>query len=189
VSLKLFGSTFALIFLAELPDKTLVTTLVLATGSHPVAVFLGAAAAFLIQSLVAVMFGSVFGYLPASWVHVGAGLLFIGFAVVMWLKRETGEKAMPSPGGAAFARTFATTFLAIFVAEWGDLTQLATVALTAKSRAPVTIFWAATTALWAVTAVGVFVGHHAKRWIRPQLLQRVAAVAFLIGGMILILRR
>jgi putative Ca2+/H+ antiporter (TMEM165/GDT1 family) len=150
----------------------------------------GAAAAFLIQSLVAVSFGSVFGLLPTTWVHVGAGLLFIGFAVAMWVKKEDKESADgDSEGRVGFSKTMASTFLAIFIAEWGDLTQLATAALTAKYREPVTIFVAATAALWAVTALGVFIGHRARRWVRPRLLQKAAALAFLICGAVLIVKR
>lgn len=72
--------------------------------------------------------------------------------------------------------------MTIFIAEWGDLTQLATAALVAKEQAPFTIFTAATLALWSVTAIGVIVGSQMKDRIQPQLLQRVAASAFAVVG-------
>ena len=91
---KLFLSAFGLIFVAELPDKTAFAALLLATRKHPLAIFIGGAAAFLIQSAIAVAFGSVFGLLPAQAVKIAAGLLFLVLAAVMWLRQEPEEKEM-----------------------------------------------------------------------------------------------
>src|ERR1700677_1992667 len=89
--LTLFISTFALIFVAELPDKTAIAALVLATRNNPWAVFIGSALAFVIQSMVAVLFGSLFGLLPPHLIHIASGLLFLVFAVMMWLRRQEDE--------------------------------------------------------------------------------------------------
>lgn len=185
---QLFVSTFGLIFVAELPDKTAFATLLLATRKHPFAVFIGVAAAFLVQSLVAVTFGSVLGLLPEAWVKIAAAILFFVFAVSMWFRKETeeGEAAIAEKRGESFAKTVATSFMVIFIAEWGDLTQLATVALEAKYKNPVTIFTAATLSLWSVTAIAILIGHRLKKMIQPILLQKVAAVAFAIVGLILL---
>jgi putative Ca2+/H+ antiporter (TMEM165/GDT1 family) len=85
-------------------------------------------------------------------------------------------------------RAAASAFTVIFIAEWGDLTQLATATLAAKYAAPVTIFVAATLALWAVTGVGVGVGHFAKRAVQPRFLQRLAAITFGAVGIVLLVR-
>jgi putative Ca2+/H+ antiporter (TMEM165/GDT1 family) len=66
----------------------------------------------------------------------------------------------------------------VFVAEWGDLTQLATAAFAARERAPIIVFASSTLALWAVTAIAVWIGHRASRLLRPDLLQKIAAVLF-----------
>src|SRR3954468_1701217 len=90
---RLFGSVFALIFVAELPDKTAFASLMMATRSNPWAVFMGAAGAFVIQSLVAVTFGRLFRLLPERPVHILAGVLFLAFAWMLWTRRdETDEK-------------------------------------------------------------------------------------------------
>ncbi|HYR43425.1 MAG TPA: TMEM165/GDT1 family protein, partial [Terriglobia bacterium] len=81
----------------------------------------------------------------------------------------------------------ASAFTVIFIAEWGDLTQLATAALAAKYAAPVTIFISATLALWAVTGLGVVVGHTAKRALQPKLLQQIASVIFALVGIALLM--
>ena len=74
----------------------------------------------------------------------------------------------------------------IFIAEWGDLTQIATASLAAKySHDKVTIFISALWALWALwafTAVAVRIGKNAEKWINPKKVQRISAGLFLIIG-------
>src|SRR5580704_17208410 len=83
-----FLSTFGLIFLAELPDKTAIGTLILATRNHAWVVFISVALAFVVQNMVAVLFGSLFGLLPPHIIHMASGLLFLVFAVMMWTRRQ-----------------------------------------------------------------------------------------------------
>ena len=93
---KLFTSTFTLIFVAELPDKTAMATLVMATRDKPWPLFIGVALAFVFQSMIAVLFGGIFGLFPEPWVHFAAGLLFLAFAAMVWL-REEEEKEKGKP--------------------------------------------------------------------------------------------
>ncbi|MDF5725772.1 MAG: TMEM165/GDT1 family protein [Rhizonema sp. PD37] len=189
---NLFLSTFALIFVAELPDKTAFAALFLATCHHPFAVFLGAAGAFMIQSFVAVAFGSLLSLLPPQIVHVAAGILFLVFAVMMWRKEEPSiaeeVECDPKDKASRFYKSVTSAFMTVFIAEWGDLTQLATATLQAKYHAPMIIFTSSTLALWLVTAIGVIVGSQVKKFIQPKLLQRTAASAFAIVGIFLLLK-
>lgn len=191
INWELFISTFGLIFVAELPDKTAFAALFLATCHNPLAVFIGAAGAFVIQSLVAVAFGGVMSLLPPALIHLAAGVLFLVFAVLMW-RRQDPEDDIPQSQcegrSIRFSKSVVAAFLTIFIAEWGDLTQLATATLAAKYSSPITIFTSATLALWAVTALGVIVGCQAKKVIQPKLFQRVAATAFAIVGLTLLLK-
>jgi putative Ca2+/H+ antiporter (TMEM165/GDT1 family) len=185
----LFASTFAVIFLAELPDKTSMATLILATGRHPFAVFIGVAAAFVIQSVIAVACGSLITLLPQDIVRMSAGALFLVFAVLMWRRKAEQEDAGnggATAGGPAFWPTAWKSFVVIFIAEWGDLTQLATAALAAKSAQPLTIFAAATLALWAVTAIAVVIGQRLKSFMNPVLMQRAAALIFVAIGLLML---
>ena len=185
---KLFGSTFALIFISELPDKTAFASLLLATRNRPLPVFCGAAGAFVVQSVVAVSFGSLFTFLPEKLVHIAAALLFLLLAVWMWRRVSSADVVnVGSNGQRRFVPAMASAFTVIFIAEWGDLTQLATAALAAKYAAPVTIFISATLALWAVTGLGVVVGHTAKRALQPKLLQQIASVIFALVGIALLM--
>ena len=181
----LFLSTFLLIVVAELPDKTAFATLLMATRKNPYALFVGVALAFVVQSVIAVCFGSVLALLPEYAVRVGAGGVFLLFAIAMWLRKEAEEKEQEAlkSESVEFWKTVGTSFVVIFLAEWGDLTQLATAALEARYRSPVTILISAILALWVVTAIAIAVGYHAKKMIDPEKLQKVAAVAFALVGM------
>lgn len=185
---KLFLSTLALIFVAELPDKTAFATLLLATRKHPLAIFIGVAMAFVIQSVVAVSFGSALSLLPRQWVSIGAAVLFM-LAFLMWRRKDHEEENLHLENQKSnFLRTIWSSFVVIFVAEWGDLTQLASATLAAEHKKPVTIFLAATLALWTVTALAILVGNRAKKVIHPVLLQKIAAGAFALVGVILLFR-
>ena len=185
---KLFTSTFALIFIAELPDKTVIATLLMATNRSPIPLFIGVALAFVIQSLVAVCFGGVFGLLPPALIkYVAAGLFFV-FAWMM-LKSEDEEEEVSIDGKSSrqFFQTLWSSFVVIFIAEWGDLTQLATATLTAQYRNPITIFISATLALWTATALAILIGNRAKHLINPHLLKKVGAVAFIGVGIYMLI--
>jgi putative Ca2+/H+ antiporter (TMEM165/GDT1 family) len=181
----LFLSTFALIFVAELPDKTAFATLLLATTGNPWAIFLGAASAFLIQSLVAVTCGSFLSALPPRWVHLGAGILFLLFAFLAWRRKAENQTDLPedtSTSQKSFLKTVSHSFVIIFIAEWGDLTQLASASLVARYGEPITIFVAATLSLWTVTGIAIVIGNRAKKFLNPVVLNKVAAVAFSAVG-------
>lgn len=188
----IFFSVFAVIFVAELPDKTALAALVLATRHKALPVFLGTALALTVQSVVAVAAGGLLSMLPARPVHIGAGLLFLVSAVVMWRRKsddedkddadETKHRHPPT-----FWRSFGTVFGVVFIAEWGDLTQLGTAALAARYQSPLAVFSAATLALWCVAAIAVFIGNRAGKLLDPELTKRVAAIIFVLLGVALLL--
>jgi putative Ca2+/H+ antiporter (TMEM165/GDT1 family) len=193
-ALTLAAYVFGVIFVAELPDKTALAALVLATRYQPFPVFLGASLALTVQSVVAVAAGSLLSLLPARAVHVGAGVVFLLSSALMWVRegREVtnAKNGSPAPAGStSFGRALATVFGVVFVAEWGDLTQFATAAFAAHERAPVVIFAAATLALWSVAGIAVVAGHHAAKMLNPRVTARVAAVVFLAVGVALLAGR
>jgi putative Ca2+/H+ antiporter (TMEM165/GDT1 family) len=186
---KLLGAVFTVIFVAELPDKTALATLVLATRYAPLPVFLGAALALTVQSLVAIAAGGLVSLLPARPVHIGAGLLFIVSAIVMWRRKEEGgdeETARASKSEPTFLRALSSTFGVVFIAEWGDLTQLATAGLAARYENLVTVFFGATLALWTVTGIAVLIGNRAGALMNPELTKKVAAAIFVVLGVALV---
>jgi putative Ca2+/H+ antiporter (TMEM165/GDT1 family) len=187
-SLTIALTVFGIVFVAELPDKTALATLVLATRNRALPVFLGSAAALAIQSLVAVAAGQVFSLLPARIVHIAAGVLFIVSGIVMWVRHEEDDgEGADEAKMKGFWSTAWTVFLVVFIAEWGDLTQIATAALAARYRAPVAVFVGSTVALWAVAGIAAFVGNRASKLLNPNLTQRLAAVLFALVGVALVI--
>ncbi|MFI5345629.1 MAG: TMEM165/GDT1 family protein [Elusimicrobiota bacterium] len=185
----LFLSTFGLIFLSELPDKTAVATMIMATRRHPAAVFAGVSSAFIVQSLVAVLFGSLLNLFSPRWVRLGAGFLFLFFAWKMWTQvEEEPVEGVEGWRASSFAHTVSSSFLVIFLAEWGDLSQLATAALVAKHGHPLTIFAGATTALMTVTGLAVALGHNMKGRVHPEKISKAAAVLFALVGLYFLLK-
>jgi putative Ca2+/H+ antiporter (TMEM165/GDT1 family) len=193
-SFALAAYVFGVIFVAELPDKTALAALILATRLNPWAVFLGASLALTVQSAVAVAAGSLMSLLPARAVHIGAGLVFLGSSIAMWVRKENpeetgqeeGNKPSPPPRSPSFWQALATVFGVVFIAEWGDLTQFASAAFAAREKAPLVIFTASTLALWAVTAIAVTIGNRAARFLDPHVTKRVAAVLFAAVGVALL---
>ena len=189
-ALGLGFTVFTIIFLLELPDKTALATLLLATRHRPLPIFLGSAAAFVIQSAVAVAAGSLLSLLPREPIRIGAGILFLVMAAVIvrqnLKKDELKEASDVEREEQRHRRPFATAFFLVFVAEWGDLTQLATAALQARYRDALTIFTAATLALWTVAAIAAALGNRLGVWIPQRPLQFAAAGVMVLAAIALI---
>ena len=182
---RIFATVFGVIFIAELPDKTAVAALVLATRHRPLPVFLGTALALVVQSVVAVAAGGILSLLPARPVHIAAGLVFLISAIFMWRRDEAEEESTDANDTGKpeeFRRALWKSFLVVFIAEWGDLTQLGTAALAARYKAPLTVFFAASSALCLVAALAVFLGNRLSAVIHPRHTQRAAAVVFVMLG-------
>jgi Ca2+/H+ antiporter, TMEM165/GDT1 family len=189
-TLGLGFTVFTVIFLLELPDKTALAALLLATRHRPLPVFLGAAAAFVIQSAVAVLAGSLLSLLPREPIRIGAGLLFLLMAALLVRRNPRKDEAEGQQAveqeEVRHRRPFVTAFSVVFVAEWGDLTQLATAALQARYDQPVVVFTAATLALWAVSAIAVILGNRLGAWIPERPLQLAAAGVMVLVAIALI---
>ena len=141
LDLAVVFTTLLVILPAELPDKTFVATLVLSTRFRPLPVWIGVTAAFGVQCLVAVTLGGFLTLLPAGPVLLSAAALFGAGAVVMLRsarrrgrrRRRGGAGGRPRWPRAAHRRAAVTSFLVLFAAEWGDLSQIVTAGLAARS--------------------------------------------------------
>jgi Ca2+/H+ antiporter, TMEM165/GDT1 family len=247
MSLAVLGTVYPVIFISELPDKTMFASLVLATRWRALAVWAGAATAFAVHVCIAVTVGAaLIAWLPERSVQaVAAALFLVGAALAVrgptarsapagptpgptpgsgaagsgaagsgaaeglalaesvapgptvaepatgtervGLTAEatngTGANSAPSPAAAiaslvAPRRAFLTTFVVIFVAEWGDLTQILTAGLAARFHAPVAVGVGAGLALWTVAALAVLASRPLRR-LPADLVRRLTGIVFL----------
>jgi putative Ca2+/H+ antiporter (TMEM165/GDT1 family) len=180
-TLTIAAITFGVIFLAELPDKTALASLMLGTRYRASYVFCGVAAAFAVHVALAIAAGSLLTLLPHRWLQGLVGLLFLGGAAVLLLKHgeEEDEKVRP-PADPGFWKVAASGFTLILVAEFGDLTQIMTANLAARYDNPVGVAVGALLGLWAVAAIGIVGGRALMRRVPLHLITRVAAAVMVV---------
>ncbi|MBT1072455.1 TMEM165/GDT1 family protein [Pelotalea chapellei] len=183
----IFLSTFGLIFLAELGDKTQLTAMALALRYPWKKIFVGIAAAFVVLNLAAVLVGKVlFLLLPIFWVTLVSGLLFLYFGYSTLRHACDGDDDENRPPTASSAAR--TAFIMIFMAELGDKTQLVTASQAAQHSASLTqltmVFSASTLALWTVSLLGIFAGKQLVKYIPLCWIHRSAGIMFLTFGVL-----
>jgi Ca2+/H+ antiporter, TMEM165/GDT1 family len=161
VRLAIIATVFPAVFLAELPDKSMFVSLVMAARGKPLFVWLGAACAFLVHVVIAVSIGvGLFHVLPGRIKDLVIGLLFAVSAVFAFVgARETAPEQPELIAEPDAPRVFWTAFGVIFVAEWGDLTQVLTANLAVRYNSALSVGLGAVLGLWAVSALAVIGGH------------------------------
>jgi Ca2+/H+ antiporter, TMEM165/GDT1 family len=183
-------TAFATIFVAELPDKTMLATIVLsARFKRPLPVWIGAASALTLQMVIAVAAGRLLSLLPDRLVSIAVAVLFAVGAFILWRTSEDADdeaaaadaEARDAEAAAlrptAWWRVSATVFGIVFLAEWGDLTQLATASLASRGE-PASVFVGAAAAMMTVAAIGVIAGRALLRVLPERVLRRIAAGIF-----------
>ncbi len=174
-----FVGVMALMFLLELPDKTMIATVVMSTRARPSSIVLGASTAFVVQMGIAVAAGSLLTLLPGRPKDYVIALLFLGGAAYLLLvperreEREGETEAARERAGTRW-REVSTAFTVIFVGEFGDLTQIQAANLSARTHQPLEVFVASSIAMVAVSFLGAYGG---------RALQRVVPLRFIrLGG-------
>jgi len=170
---------FPVIFLAELPDKTMFASLVMATKGRPLQVWLGAAGAFVVHVVIATTVGvALFAVLPHRAVDAVVAGMFAFGAAYAWLEATKPQDEKPLrevPGHGAVL----TAFVIIFLAEWGDLTQIVMANLAAKYHSPLSVGAGSLLALWSVAAIAVVSGQALLRFVNVPTVRKVNAVVLL----------
>jgi Ca2+/H+ antiporter, TMEM165/GDT1 family len=212
MNFAVLATCFGVVFVAELPDKTALASLVLGTRYRASFVFAGVAAAFAVHVVLAVGAGSLLFLLPHRAVEAVVAVLFAAGAVLMLRRREDdappaaaegpgdgedgepggGPSAPAGPGGVAtlarpavrvrdgFWRVAARSFAVLFVAEFGDLTQLATANLAARYHDPLSVGFGALLGLWAVAALAIIGGRQLLRVVPFRWITRTAAAVMIV---------
>jgi putative Ca2+/H+ antiporter (TMEM165/GDT1 family) len=179
VNFAIVVAVFPIIFLGELPDKTMFASLVMSTRGRPLLVWFGAAGAFVVHVVIATTIGvALFHLVPHRALDAIVALMFlVGAALAIREARKAEEdesvvEAEPRSG----RRVVTTAFVVIFLAEWGDLTQILTANLAAHYHSPLSVGVGSVLALWAVAAIAVVGGQGLLRFINIKTLRIVTAV-------------
>jgi len=160
VNFAVVATVFAVIFVGELPDKTMVASLVMSTRGRPFEVWLGAAGAFVVHVVIATTLGTVvFHLLAPQVVDAVVAVIFLAGAGLVTAEaiRERRRKQDPEPPPVPPARPGRT-------------------AATSHYHAPLSVATGAILALWAVAAIAVTGGRWLGRVIDPFLIRVVTAV-------------
>ena len=183
-----FALAFGAILLVELPDKTLVASLVLSTRYRRRPVLAGVSLAFGVQCLIAVTAGGLLRLLPDRVVEGAAAALFAVGAVLLLregLGGDDGQDEPQTPIGAMSGRRIATiSFGVIFAAEWGDASQLATAGLVARYGEPVAVGLGAFLALVGVALIASILGRVILRRVPLRWIQRIAGLVFSVFAVV-----
>jgi len=191
VNLAVVAAVFPVIFLGELPDKTMFASLVMATRGRPFAVWLGATVAFAVHVVIATTIGVLLlEILPHRAVELAVALTFFagaGFALYDGLRgglRGGDEAEQADPAGAVLRRrrSAITTFVVIFLAEWGDLTQVLTVNLAARYHSPWSVGTGALLAMAAVAGIAVAGGQGLLRFVNVSVVRVITAIVLIVLG-------
>jgi Ca2+/H+ antiporter, TMEM165/GDT1 family len=184
LELDVIASTFGLILPVELPDKTFVAALVLSARYRPLLVWVGVGAAFFVQTMVAVTAGQLATLLP-RWLllSVAAAIFVLGAILLVRTakgadeaeKEQEAEFSHRGPQARTGWRAVMASFLVLFAAEWGDLSQLLTISQVARTHEPVSVFVGAWAALLLISGLAVFVGRLLLRYLRLAVLHYVGA--------------
>jgi putative Ca2+/H+ antiporter (TMEM165/GDT1 family) len=181
MSLAAIITSFLIILPAELPDKTVIACLVLGSRYRPGYVFAGAAAAFAVQVALAVTAGGLLSLLPHTVTQIIVSVLFVAGAVIMLRQKQASsdEYVEDRQRGRSFLPVALTSFGIVFLAEFGDLTQLVTANLAAKYHDPLAVGIGATAGLWVAAGLAIVGGRSLLKVLPVKWLSRGAAAVLL----------
>jgi len=178
-----FLLAFGLIILTELGDKTQLMTISFASRYSRKMVFLGAWLGMGAITIVGVIIGLLLhASLDITVVKVIAASIFIIFGIWTLIKKEEEEeekREIPEK------RVFIQTFLLFVLAEFGDKTQLAVIALTADYGEPIPILLGAVLGFAVVVAIGVLIGKEIGKRVETKWIVLVSGILFIVIGIII----
>ena len=177
-------SSFAIIALAELGDKTQIAVVALSAEHRPRSVFIGALLAFaLIDGVSALIGGTIAPYIPPFWIGLAAGITFIIFGTYALLSKEDTVVKIKE-----HSKAVTTSFLLLAIMELGDKTQLAVIGLAAEYNAPAQVFIGVMLAFTMLTATGAAFGKAISRWISKRYIKTGSGSLFIAFGLIFLIQ-
>ncbi len=188
MSVGAFLGIMVLMFLLELPDKTMVATIVMSTRARPWSIVMGASAGFVVQMGIAVAAGSALTLLPARPKEFVVAMLFLGGAAyLLFVPEKVEEREGEREGEREHVGTrwkeVTTAFSVIFLGEFGDLTQIQAANLSAKTHQPFEVFVASSLAMIAVSFLGAFGGRALQRFVPLRFIRLAGGGVFAVLGL------
>ena len=180
------ATSFALITAAEIGDKSQLVCMALASKHRPFPIFLGALGSFALLNSLAVGFGAaVAHWFPEYVIALAVAFLFVVFGIqALRVEADEPEEEIKEKSGHSI---FFTTFLLITMAEFGDKTQLAVVALSSTNN-PYGVWLGATVALGFTSALGVVAGRKLVQRIPLELLHKLGGLLFLMLAIVAVVK-
>jgi len=177
--LNALASSFFLIFLAEMGDKTQLAALAFTAKYKTATVIAAISAAILAVNFIAVCAGSILaGVLPLNAIKIVSCVLFIFFGLwTLFLKEKEGENKNPKTK----AGPFFTVFILFFVSEFGDKTQIAAMTLS-MSQSPVFVFLGASLGMICANLIGISAGVLLGKKLPSKHIKIISAALFIIIG-------
>jgi putative Ca2+/H+ antiporter (TMEM165/GDT1 family) len=181
-------AAFAIIFLAELGDKTQLVTISFASIYPHVPVFWGVFLGMSMVTVLGVLVGTIiFEYIPIFYIKILSGAIFIIFGI--WTLKEAreaeeDEEEIKEIGNKS---VFSTTFILISIAEFGDKTQFMVIALSAQYGAPILVFLGAILAFALIVGIGVFVGKKLSEKVDIKWIELGSGILFIVIGVLFII--
>jgi len=172
--------TLFVIGAAELGDKTQLLVLGFAARYPFWKIMSAVLSATAILMAVAVIFGGAINrYIPPFYVQLAAGSIFIAFGLWTLLGKEEGE----GEKAKGDKNPFLIVFSSFFLAELGDKTQLAALALSAKYGAPFQVWIGATLGMAGINVLAALAGSWLGKFIPEKAIKSFSAAIFIIFGL------
>jgi len=177
MELATIATVFVVIALAELPDKTMIATLIMGSRARAGAVAIGTSAAFVVHMAIAVIAGQFLTLLPHRILEAVVTILFLGGAAYLLFvpekeEIEKGEEEASAEVPSTALREAVTAFTVIFIGEWGDLSQLLAANFVAQTQQPYAVFLGASLALITVATAAAFGGRALLKIIPLSVIRR-----------------
>jgi len=176
------ATTFSIVFLAEIGDKTQLTAMTLSSKSSAITVFVAAMSAFLmVDGVSAMLGGELLRFLPSEWVAFSSGIVFLLFGAFSLIRRNQRIKV------ANRKTTFLQTFSLVSLMELGDKTQIASIVLAAEFKSSLIVLAGVMLAFLVATGIGVICGSKILRLLPERYLKIGTSLLFLFFGFVFIL--
>ena len=182
-----FLAAFSFIFLAELGDKTQLAVITLCSRHNWKVVLSGAMLSFALIDGLSVLVGrGIAEVVPLFWIQIIGGVMFIAFGLYILLHKERKNESFKLTEKSS---GFISTLILISLAELGDKTQLAVIALAAEYAEVIMIFLGVISGFLAITIIGVLIGKGLIHLVPQRYLRLISAILFIGFGITFLLQR